>query len=413
MSRHWKRAICLETEHLFFIDNLKVFLVLLVLAWHASLPYSGCNWWFFESQQYHSFLRPFLFVNEGFLMGLFFFISGYFLPSSFDRKGAVPFVKERLLRLGLPLFVVFVAVIPVLMYAYYLNFRNHGTLSFCKYLFNVYFIAGPKPANWTGPAWPDMHFGHMWFVQHLLLYAGVYALLRIFWARLKGHSASSYPVSIKQPIPPRHAHYLILGLTLFTAVATFFIRIWYPRYTWIPFLGFIQVEFAHFPHYVFLFCLGVVAFRRNWLWRLPKKVRLHWLWIGAAGVFLYFSTLIPAGESFSFAVLESFTCFGVCIGLVTLFQEHFQGRGRLIRLLAVNTYGVYIIHVPVIVALQYYIEDFNLHPLLTVTFIVAIGAVVSFLLSHLLFGRTDHSKGVVSSRLCSMEPVKKNDVWRR
>lgn len=38
-------------------------------------------------------------------MGFFFLLSGYFAAISYERKGAVRFARERLLRLGIPLLV--------------------------------------------------------------------------------------------------------------------------------------------------------------------------------------------------------------------------------------------------------------------------------------------------------------------
>jgi len=38
-------------------------------------------------------------------MGLFLLISAYFVPGSFDRKGASRFLKDRLIRLGIPMAV--------------------------------------------------------------------------------------------------------------------------------------------------------------------------------------------------------------------------------------------------------------------------------------------------------------------
>lgn len=40
---------------------------------------------------------------QAFSMGLFFLISGYFTPSSYERKGSGRFAKDRLLRLGIPI----------------------------------------------------------------------------------------------------------------------------------------------------------------------------------------------------------------------------------------------------------------------------------------------------------------------
>ena len=39
-------------------------------------------------------------------MSLFFFVSGYFVPASYDRKGRHDFLKDRFHRLGIPFLIM-------------------------------------------------------------------------------------------------------------------------------------------------------------------------------------------------------------------------------------------------------------------------------------------------------------------
>src|SRR3972149_158133 len=73
-----------------FLDTLKVGLTVLVIAHHAGQAYgpTGGDWPIFSPER-SPLLGPFFAVNAAFFMGLFFLISGYFVPLAFDRKGAV------------------------------------------------------------------------------------------------------------------------------------------------------------------------------------------------------------------------------------------------------------------------------------------------------------------------------------
>ena len=51
---------------------------------------------------FQAFGASVLILNQSYFMSLFFFISGYFTPSSFDRKGRHAFVYDKLKRLGIP-----------------------------------------------------------------------------------------------------------------------------------------------------------------------------------------------------------------------------------------------------------------------------------------------------------------------
>jgi hypothetical protein len=58
----------------------------------------------------------FVAANQAFFMGLFLLISAYFVPGSYDRKGAGRFLKDRLIRLGIPLVVYSWIIDPLLGY---------------------------------------------------------------------------------------------------------------------------------------------------------------------------------------------------------------------------------------------------------------------------------------------------------
>ena len=76
------------------------------------------GWWWISPEPYNSVdfivLGIFMVVNASFFMGLFFMISAYFIPSSLQRKGATRFLKNRLIKLGVPI-VIFVSVVFPLM----------------------------------------------------------------------------------------------------------------------------------------------------------------------------------------------------------------------------------------------------------------------------------------------------------
>ncbi len=99
----------MSKERLFFIDNLRILLIILVIMFNLALLYGSP----LDDRPYHESQPPgiiesvfesifyisFFAVTESFFMGFFFMISGYFTPGSYDRKGALPFFKNRLLSI--------------------------------------------------------------------------------------------------------------------------------------------------------------------------------------------------------------------------------------------------------------------------------------------------------------------------
>ena len=122
-------------KRLFYLDNLKVCLTVLVIFHHAGQAYGdGGGWAYHPSNpaEVMPWIWHFFSTNAAFFMGLYFLISGYFVPKSFDKQGAGTFVKKKLIRLGIPWLLM------------------GGLLSV---------LAG------------KLETGHMWFVENLLFFS--------------------------------------------------------------------------------------------------------------------------------------------------------------------------------------------------------------------------------------------------
>lgn len=130
-------------RRLLYLDNLKVCLTVLVIFHHAGQAYGDGGAWAYTPSnpaEVMPWIWHFFSVNAAFFMGLFFLISGYFVPASYDKQGASIFVQKKLIRLGIPLLVM------------------GGLLSV---------LSG------------KLEIGHMWYIESLLVFCLIYALIRL------------------------------------------------------------------------------------------------------------------------------------------------------------------------------------------------------------------------------------------
>jgi peptidoglycan/LPS O-acetylase OafA/YrhL len=74
-----------------YFDNLKIILTVLVVLHHALITYGASGGWYFIDKTTYT---PGMIVmsiitasNQAFFMGLFFFLSSYFIDSSIEKKG--------------------------------------------------------------------------------------------------------------------------------------------------------------------------------------------------------------------------------------------------------------------------------------------------------------------------------------
>ncbi|KAK7966567.1 uncharacterized protein PG986_000844 [Apiospora aurea] len=98
------------------LDNVRTFLTGLVTVHHATVAYGGAGSWPLKSALFHGgtslALTSLNVFNQSFFMGLFFWISGRVSAQSLSKTPPWPFLKNKLIRLGLPAVVYTVAVAP-------------------------------------------------------------------------------------------------------------------------------------------------------------------------------------------------------------------------------------------------------------------------------------------------------------
>jgi surface polysaccharide O-acyltransferase-like enzyme len=282
--------------------------------------------------------------NASFFMGFFFFISGYFYPASFDRHGARKFIIDKLMRFGIPLIFAALFMIPVMEFVKYLKYTNR--ISFQDFYIQQWLNFAPT----TAVIQSTRNFGHMWFIEHLLVYALLYAAIRKVLKKL----ASSLSIS-----STRYVRIYAIILYIFTlGVITHLMRTsWgFPINRWIGFLGFIQMEPAHIPQYLSLFIIGIFAYRWSFLESITMPRNMLWLLPGLGIYVITIVQLYTTGRQTAFFMWEyreALLCVGICIGLLALFKTFFNRRRYIMQILSDNAFGAYIFHVPVVVALQY------------------------------------------------------------
>jgi glucan biosynthesis protein C len=344
------------TTRLVFVDNIRVLLTILVILFHLAITYAGTGDWYYMEGREDTLTGAlgawFLAVNQSYFMGLFLLISAYFVPGSYDRKGAGRFLKDRLIRLGIPLALYSWILRPTLVYLDPIR------------------AASPRPSFWRflGQYFRDQPIvgsGPLWFIEVLLLFSALYALWRVLARPRPPAAVSGFPSSGR-----------IALLALFMGIAGFAVRVVFPM-GWN--LKLLNLQLPFFVQYMVLFVVGLIAYRRNWLLALPDRVGRLWLWV-AVGLILLFWPLVVAGgaidqgfeafgggwhwQALAYALWESYVCVAMCIGLVYLYRRYGDRQGGVARFMSRSAYAAYLIHEVLIVALAYAARDLMIYPLL-------------------------------------------------
>src|SRR5260370_19255345 len=104
------------------LDRARTFLPLVVLLHHAVIPYT-----YFGHTDPKSWIGfdVIVLATDSFFMAMFFFLSGLFVWPGLGHKSPATFLRDRLLRLGLPFAIAALTVIPIAYYALALRQNPH------------------------------------------------------------------------------------------------------------------------------------------------------------------------------------------------------------------------------------------------------------------------------------------------
>ena len=116
-------------------------------------------------------------------------------------------------------------------------------------------------------------------------------------------------------------------------------------------------------------------------------------------LFIIFGDSLVSGglslPSLALSLWEAIVCVGMCISLIALFRYRFNALGKLTKALADNSFTVYLIHVPVIVFLQWLLIGADIPSLAKFGLVCLVGVPLCFLLSHYVVRRLPYAKYVL------------------
>ena len=343
------------------LGYLRGFLVVLVLAHHSVIAYIGVTlpraksfgqpplyWRAFPvvDRVHWTGFALFTGFNDDFFMSLMFFVSGLFIWSSLRRKGDASFVRDRLIRLGLPFLFAAAIIAPLSYYPSYLMTGAHGLSGFVH--------------GWLSMGdWPS---GPAWFVSLLLVFdlvvAALYALAPNFGEALGRMVANGHD-------HPMRFFLLLVGVS---AVAYVPMAVVFGPGAWTS-VGPFQFQTARLFHYAVYLLIGIgvgaYGIERGLLAPDGKLARdwarwTIWAFIAFALSIVVFLIVVSKGVAapspkwiFVGSLAYAITCASLSLGFLALFVRFATRRYRIFDSLSDNEYGMYLIHYAFVSWLQF------------------------------------------------------------
>jgi fucose 4-O-acetylase-like acetyltransferase len=326
-----------------YIDRLRTVMTALVILHHTAITYGGSGGWFYHEVKASTSLSSTLLTlfcgtNQAYFMGFFFLLAGYFTPTSLERKGYARFIGDRFLRLGLPL-LAFGLLLGPLTAAMVTAADGRGFWPTIVSLWrHKEFINGP-----------------LWFTQALLIFSLAYCA----WRAMLGSPLAAAERTSKSI--PSYSWWLLSAVAV--GAGALAIRQLVPTGQ-----NVIGLQLGYFSSYVFLFALGIAAWRYDWLRQLGWRHARPWINTLAfvwpclpIGIVVARAVLGDAKSNFSgglswpailYAFWEPFVAWGLIAAWLLIFRALMNQPSPLWSWLNRRAYTVYIVHPPVLVGVS-------------------------------------------------------------
>ena len=364
-----------SNKRVLFFDQIRALMIALVIAMHV-VPLAFTSGWIGVRVPTTGSPDAFFGVAGGFFayfcntffMCMLFLISGYFVPRSVHKKGIARYLKDRLLRIGVPFLVGLLLI-------------NNASVLLGR-------LSPSSPL--AGLSWNTLPFnsiGALWFLVVLF----VFDLLYCTWVSLRGNR-----FTVDNSVSTPQMRSWIISAVVLGILEVVMLN---QKDLWGALsrsqLNGLGAQGMHIFTYAFLFFLGCKASFHQWLERLDSHLVVRWFRfsLALALCFLAIALVLTFNGSMSSeydklvllgALLNPFIGWGIIAYLLLWFQHNEHRCGQWLATAGVDSFGAYVIHSLVLVIVLTTIGFIGLNHWLVALATSALGISISFGISHQL-----------------------------
>ncbi|HSF44975.1 MAG TPA: acyltransferase, partial [Chitinophagaceae bacterium] len=285
------------------------------------------------------------------------------------------FLKERTLRLLIPLLFAMFFTIPLQVWVEYSQ-KGRINMDYLSFY----------PTVWDFIPYPEgtLTWSHMWFVVYLfcfiLLLSPLFALFKLRWlnhAREKVSAFLSHPLATIA---------LVIPLMI----------IYYYLYLPYPIQGSLLDDWFLFSFSITFLLYGFFLGSSESFWQNCARYRNHYLVVAAIAVIILFAMYwwplnVPKENNELFRIYVVLNCCEIWASLLAICgyaKKYLSNGSNALSYLNKAVYPYYIIHQTVIVFLGYYIVNWNMHLLLKFFILTVLSLLLIFSIYHFIIRKT-------------------------
>lgn len=325
------------------LDWLRVIVFALLIFYHVGMFFVPWGWHIKNDIIYEWLRWPMLFLNQ-WRLPILFVISGMGTYYAFSKRNVKQFSWERFLRLGIPLFVGMLLIVPPQIYIERL-INGEFSGSYWNFYQTALFRGGPYPEG-------NISWHHLWFLPYLLLFSLVLGPL---FYRLKRRPSKLVTWTKKQLQKPYGFYVFIIPLFF----AEGFIEPFYP--TTHALVG----DWYTIIFYMLLFFYGFLLLAtQETFWKSLAKIRKRALVIGVISFTLLVCRwlFIERDEIFEHlmeALLKVVNLWSWILVLFGYAAKYLNKASNVLNYANRAVYPFYILHQTITIVIAYFLMDLN------------------------------------------------------
>ena len=371
-----------------FLDWLRVLAFAYLAFFHTGMMF--VDWPFhIESGHDSEFLKSIMILTTTWRLDLLFLVSGVAISFMMTRMTIVRFLKQRFVKLFIPLFfacAVIVAPQP------YFEAVQKGIIEpgFWQFWTTQYFTG----SWWEGMLTPVPTYNHMWYVAYLFVYT---ILLVPLFAFINSETGIAKLASLE--------NWLTKGA----------------RILWAPFVLYLSVFFytgnndithaiwddwfGHFV-YAYILILGVIFVRMPTVWQAfeDNRYKLLALALASYGVILIRYNWNTPLDIISWDLMEMIMKWSWVATLIGFAKHHLNFNNDELQYCNSIVYPFFILHQTVIICIGYYIIDWGMNGVLEFMAILIGTFIISILLIELVIKKSNILRLLFGLKLIKKEP---------
>ena len=338
----------IKRNRIYFLDNLRTFMIFLVVIVHSGLVYEKGGFsafiWIVYDPATNKLAGNLRIILDILIMSTIFLISGYLTPISLKSKNSWAFIKTKFKRLMIPWLIAVLTLMPLYKFIF-LYSRNLPQQHWTTYF------------HWSNDIWSQ---NWLWFLPLLFLFDILYLLLSRVKIKLPD-------ISLKKAI----GAVFVIGFVYSVCMDIFNYQGWTKT---------ILLDFQNerLLIYFMMFLLGSLCFKLKAFESKPKSMRLYLIVLTTAWIpviayrFFYLNVLMKPGEIIISDLADTLllwlsfhlSLFCLLYLLIHTFRVYLDKQGKLSKALNRNSYHVYIIHTVVMGLLAFAMLNITLPSLL-------------------------------------------------